>query len=66
VLCLQGVLLIGCSVTESSFLVSGRFVLGHFVSGSSFLDIVLVTCGAFCSLIFVPGVADTGSPRSLR
>jgi hypothetical protein len=34
VLCLQGVLLIGCSATESSFLVFERFV-----PRSSFLDL---------------------------
>jgi hypothetical protein len=36
-------------------LLARLFILGRFVLGSSFLDIVLVACWAFCSWILVLG-----------
>jgi hypothetical protein len=58
---LQGILraagLVGCCRK----VLIGNFVPGRFVSGSSFLDVMLTACGAFCSWVLVPGLLVPGT-----
>jgi len=63
---LQGILRAAGLVGYCRLVLIGHFVPGRFVPGSSFLDVMLTVCGAFCSWVLVPGtVGDCAADTCL-